>query len=361
MMGNLEGGRVPAAVKTAPAWRHALYEVASLLTFPQRPDHYVEWLFPLYSTTEVRARVEAVRRETENITTLVLRPNSLWRGHRAGQWVALSVEVNGVWLTRCFSISSAPSRLDGLLEVTIKAVPSGRVTPRLVLGATPGMLVRLSQAQGTFVLSEPTPAKLLFVSAGSGITPIMSMLRSKPACPDIRILHFARSASDVPFAAELQKIGGRPGNQVQLVFRDSALDGSLLADLVPDFASRETYVCGPAGLLAATQSALAAVAASSRFHAESFALEAKESTTTGTVTFQRSNRTVEGAHTILAMAEQAELKPQSGCRAGLCHSCTRRKVSGATRDVRTGEVSAEGGVLLQLCVSQPVGPVVIDL
>ena len=360
-MGDLAGGRVPTAVNAVTGWRHTMYELVSLLTFPQKPDHYIERLLPLYSTTEVRARVEAVRKETENTTTLLLRPNRLWRGHRAGQWVELSVEVNGVWLTRCFSISSAPSRPDGLLEVTIKALPSGRVTPRLVFGSSPGMLLRLSQAQGTFVLPEPTPAKLLFISAGSGITPIMSMLRSKPACPDIRVLHFARSASDVPFAAELQNIGGRPGNQVQLVFGDSALDGRLLAELVPDFASRETYACGPASLLAATQSALAAVAASSRFHAESFAQEAKEATTSGTVTFQRSNRTVEGGHTILAMAEQAELKPQSGCRAGLCHSCTRRKVSGATRDIRTGEVSAEGGVLLQLCVSQPVGPVVIDL
>ena len=360
-MGDLAGGRVPTAVNAATGWRHTMYELASLKTIPQKPGHYVELLFPLYSTSEVRARVEGVRKETENTTTLLLRPNRLWRGHRAGQWVELSVEVNGVWLTRCFSIASAPSRPDGLLEVTIKALPNGRVTPRLVFGASPGMLVRLSQAQGTFVLPEPTPTKLLFISAGSGITPIMSMLRSKPACPDIRVLHFARSASDVPFAAELQNIGGRQGNQVQLVFGDSALDGRLLAELVPDFASRETYACGPASLLAATQSALAAVAASSRFHAESFAQEAKEATTTGTVTFQRSNRTVEGGHTILAMAEQAELKPQSGCRAGLCHTCTRRKVSGATRDTRTGEVSAEGGVLLQLCVSQPVGPVIIDL
>jgi stearoyl-CoA 9-desaturase NADPH oxidoreductase len=360
-MGNLEGGVMSCVTKESTRWWGTLYEVASLLTFPRAPDHFVEWLFPLFSTTEVRACVEAVRRETEQVATLVLRPNHLWRGHRAGQWVALSVEVDGVWLTRCFSISSAPGRIDGLIEVTIKAVPDGRVTPRLVFGATPGMQVRLSQAQGDFVLPAQTPAKLLFISGGSGITPIMSMLRSRPICPDIRIVHFARSSADVPFAAELEAIGELPGVQLQLVSGDSALNEGLLERLVPDFAARETFACGPSSLLAATQEAFASAGASARFHAERFAQVVTDSDTVGTVTFRRSNKTVESRQTLLAAAEQAELKPASGCRAGLCRSCTRRKISGATRDLRTGEVSSEGGVLLQLCVSQPVGPVVIDL
>lgn len=346
------------------------------LTHPHSIDRYLVLVSPTWSIHEVRAEVTHVRRETRDVTTLTLKPNALWRGHRAGQYVALTVEIAGVNRTRCFSISSAPTRASGTFEVTVKARPSGAVTPTLVHHTTPGTVVGLSQAQGDFVLPEVLPERLLFVSGGSGITPLMSMLRALTASggrlPEVTFVHFARSRDDVIFRDALATLA-RTHRSLRLVIeteaesgRPPALDEHSLAAIVPDYDRIETWACGPESLLAATTKAFQARDAIARLHTERFGFAQSPVNTAPTearVRFSRSKveANARDGGSLLAMAEGAGVALASGCRMGICRTCVCRKVSGTTRDLRTGALSEDADVEVQACVSAPVGDVTIDL
>jgi ferredoxin-NADP reductase len=169
---------------------------------PLLPDDYLELINPLWSTRELRGRVERIERETDNAVTIVIKPGFEWEGHAPGQYLRVGVVVDGVHHWRAYSLTSDPSRSDGRICITPKLVEEGKVTPFLVRQAKPGALVRLGGVEGGFVLPDRLPEKLLFVSAGSGITPIMSMLRHlghRDELKDAVHIHSARTEGDVIF------------------------------------------------------------------------------------------------------------------------------------------------------------------
>src|SRR6476660_3960653 len=199
-----ERGAVPNVSK---ARQRALHAVRSLFT-PLLPDDYLELINPLWSTQELRGRIERIIRETPDAVTILIRPGYEWPGHRAGQYLRIGVIVDGVHHWRAYSLTTDPGHPEGLIGITPKLVDAGKVSPYLVRQARPGDIVRLGGVEGTFVLPEPAPSKLLFISAGSGITPIMSMLRSlhrAEAVRDVAHIHSARAASDVIFADRLRE------------------------------------------------------------------------------------------------------------------------------------------------------------
>lgn len=323
------------------------------LAYPRVLDDFVELANPLRARRELRARIVETRRETHDVVTLVLETARPFR-HRAGQWTTLGVTIDGVRHTRCFSIASAENATR--LELTIKALPDGLVTPRIVAGTLDEPLVTLGKAQGDFTMpGEDGQEWPLFVSGGSGITPVMSMLRTlvgTGAADGVTFVHFARSKEDVIFAAELEHLARDLDIRVHV--------GRFDAGALPEgFLDRPTYACGPAPFLAAMEDAYAG--ARGNLHTERFALEAPSSSTSGNVFFRRSGRRADGRGPLLGIAERAGLVPASGCRMGICHSCACRKVSGTTRDVRTGELSTESDVDIRICVSEPVGPVELDI
>src|SRR3954452_19233478 len=149
---------------------------ARCLTTPLLPDDYLGTLNPLWSAGELRGRVEAVHPETADAATIVIRPGRGWTAHRPGQWVRVGLDVEGRRRWRSFSLSSAPQRPDGRITITVKAVSDGLVSRRLVRRTAPGTIVGLTKPEGDFVLPEPPPPLVLFLTAGSGITPVMAML-----------------------------------------------------------------------------------------------------------------------------------------------------------------------------------------
>ncbi len=176
----------------------------SSLSSPLLPDDYLELINPLWSTRELRGRVEKVRRETRDASTVLIKPGYSWSGHKPGQYVRIGVDVNGVRHWRAYSLTSDPYREDGLISITPKRVEAGVVSPYLVDHAKPGTIVTLSNIEGDFVLPDPVPEKLLFISAGSGVTPIMSMLRHLhhyDELGDVVLLHSARHSDEVIFGA----------------------------------------------------------------------------------------------------------------------------------------------------------------
>ena len=363
------------------------------LTAPHGVDRYLEMVNPMWAATEVRARVVDVVRETDGVAegaapvaTLTLQPTSTWRGHRAGQYVQVGIELPGARrTTRCFSISSAASAPGERFTITVRANteapdPARSVSSFLVHEARPGQMVHLSQAQGDFTLTEspatPTNNRLLMISGGSGITPVMSQLRTLlrdgydgHVGRKVTFLHFARSPEDQIFADELAAIAAADnGVDVHLRYGDQRFSEFELRRLVPDFRDTDTWACGPAGLIELVGEAYgvsAGATAGSRLRVEFFKLATAGSpagSAEGDVTFARAGRTAANTGaSLLEQAEAAGLTPEFGCRMGICFSCTSRKTEGTVRNLLTGETSSVPDEDIRICVSAPDGDCVVDL
>lgn len=345
------------------------------LTYPHSVDNYLELVSPLWSLDRIRAVVVDVVRETPDVVTLVLRPNENFPGFRAGQYAAITIEVDGTRHTRCFSFSSAPERSDGLVTLTVKArTTGGLVSPYLARNARRGLRVELAKPQGAFVLPEKLPERLLFISGGSGITPCMSMLRSLARAAyagRIAFVHYARSPEDVIFREELRELDARLDNLELIIETESelgrlpGLDERSLSRIAPDYECWDCWVCGPQPLMNAACRLFEARGARERVRTEQFVLApaaAAQQGEAGTLRFARSGSQVDGDdRTLLEQAEAAGLTPASGCRMGICQSCRCRKIGGTTRDLRSGELSSEDETDIQLCVSVPVGDVTLEL
>ncbi|WP_409329432.1 ferredoxin reductase [Trujillonella humicola] len=363
----------PSASPARPrltALRDRVLRLAEFATTPLLPSDYLDLVDPLRSGAALRGRIEAVHRETRDAATLVIRPGRDWRPHVPGQYVRLGVDVDGVRRWRAYSITSVLGRADGCFTVTVKAIPGGVVSNHLVHRTSPGAIVQLDQATGDFTLPAPRPRRALFVTAGSGITPVMGILRNRATDDDVDVVvvHSAPTADDVIFGAELRELAA--AGRIRLVEQHTDTAGMLsaaeVAGLVPDLAERPTWACGPVGMLDALEEHWAGAGLADRLYTERFrpAVVATDGEG-GTVAFTGSGTTVEagGATPILDAAEEAGVLMPSGCRMGICFGCVLPLREGAVRDLRTGEVTTAApgdGVLVQTCVSAPAGACAID-
>ena len=341
-----------------------LLKAAKALTTPLLPDDYLGYLNPLWSTREPRGRIDAVIAETRDSATLWIKPGPGWPAHVPGQYVRIGVDIDGVRHWRTYSFTSLPRRRDGRFSITVKAIPDGFVSRHLVHDTAPGTIVRLAAPAGEFVLPDPLPAKLLFVTAGSGVTPVMGMLRDlgeRRAIRDVVHVHIAPAPEDAIFGAELRRL--RHGHSGYTLHEHHDAGGEFftpahLDALVGDHDERAAWACGPAGLLDALGAHLEDLTVE-RFRPVVAAVEGEG----GTVTFTRSEKTVEvdGATPLLVAGESAGALLPNGCRMGICHTCVGRLRAGAVRDLRTGEVCDTEGDLVRTCVSTAAGPVEIEL
>lgn len=345
-----------------------LARMAEAVATPLVPADYLDLVAPLRATADLRGRVVAVHAEARDSATVVVRPGRSWRGHVPGQYVRVGVDVDGVRHWRAYSLTSVPSAPDGLLSITVKAIPDGRVSGHLVRRLRPGTLLHLDQATGDFVLGRHR-GSTLFVTAGSGITPVLGMLRSQlDELGDVVLVHSAPTADDVVHGPELRGLAA--ARRLRLVERHTDADGVLtpsdLDDLVPDWRERRTWACGPTGLLDACEEHWEAAGLADRLHTERFRPVVVNEAEGGTVTFARTGTTVEadGGTTLLDAGEDAGVLMPSGCRMGICFGCVVPLRRGAVRDLRTGDLTTavpEDGILIQTCVSAAAGPCDIDL
>jgi len=366
----------PSARAARISLRDRVIRLAEQVTTPLLPSDYLDMLSPLRSGADLRGRIMSVEPETADAATIVIRPGADWAGHVPGQYVRIGIDVDGVRQWRAYSLTHGP-RADGHISITVKAVPEGKVSNHLVRRAQPGTLVHLEQAAGEFVL--PTDGgKLLFVTAGSGITPVVGMLRnlfpvsdsgavrlSRSAGYDITVVHVAPSEPDSIFIANLRELD--EAGLINLVARYDDVHGVLdvadLATLVPEFQERTTFACGPPGLLDALET----------HHGEhgipllteQFKVATVEAGEGGTVTFTNGVTVdADGATPILDAGEAAGVLMPSGCRMGICYGCVLPLRQGAVRDLRSGDVTTAApgdGVLIQTCVSAAAGTCDIDL
>ncbi|WP_345342604.1 ferredoxin reductase [Rhodococcus olei] len=340
---------------------------------PHPLDRYLELVDPMTTVRDLRARVVAVRRATADTVTITLRPTRQWRGFRAGQFVQVGVVVDGVRHTRCYSPAGADRDTD--IELTVKAHAHGLVSGHLRERVEVGTVVTLSQAAGTFTLPTPRPPRVLLISGGSGITPVMSMLRTLVAegyRGDVTFLHYANRAEGVPYLAELRACAAGNANvNIVLAYTDSGggdLRGRFGAEhldvAAPWWREAETYLCGPASLMRSVREQYDRHAPGDRLHVEEFApvVASPDPGAAGATTFRASGVTAENTGvSLLEQAEAAGLTPEYGCRMGICFSCTTVRASGCTRNLRTGELDSDPDTPIQLCVSAAVGDVTLSL
>jgi ferredoxin-NADP reductase len=359
---------LPTARPVLRVLRDRALRLAELATTPLLPADYLDIVAPLRAGADLRGRIEAVEPETRDAATLVIRPGADWSGHRPGQYVRIGIDVDGVRHWRAYSLTSSLGRPDGCIAVTVKAIPDGRVSNHLVRRTAPGTVVHLDQAAGDFVLPAQLPAKTLFVTAGSGITPVMGILRNlADEHSDIVVVHSAPTADDVIFAGELRALAA--AGRIRLVEQhtDSAgmLDAAAVRELVPDLAERATWACGPVSMLEALEEHWAAAGIADRLYTERFRPAVLVTGDGGSVSFTRSGTTLEadGATPILDAAEEAGVLMPSGCRMGICYGCVLPLREGAVRDLRTGEITTAApgdGVLVQTCINAAAGACDID-
>lgn len=366
---------------------------------------------------DLTVRCVRITDETADVKTFTFIANPTVRfSHKPGQFVTLDLTINGESILRSYSISSAPSR-SHTLEITVKRVPAAPDVPQAASGLVSNWLhdhlkvgdsIKLSGPFGKFTCAPIPPTKLLMISAGSGITPMMSMSRwiADLVIPaDIVFYHCARSPQDIIFRQELEMMSARLPNFHLAISTTRSLLGqpwygltgrltaSVLQSIAPDFQERTIYVCGPNSFMQATKDLLTGLNfPMQNYYEESFGAPKKSAvakpaavnpavipnalpvalpvgsnghSSQAIVVFAKSNKEIsgDGSESILELAEQEGVKIRSNCRQGVCGACKKRKLEGDVRyesepDALEPDDQAGGYVLT--CVACPVGRVVIE-
>lgn len=366
----------PAPSRTL--WQRLARSLTQHDSFGAYFEPLIQLALPMWSTNGYRTKVLEVRTELPDVYSLVLKPGRGWGGFHAGQFVQIVAEQNGVLCSRYFSISSSPDHYarTGLIELTIRVQDKGRITPWLRHHFADGGWVRISAAQGDFVLPQ-SDEPVLLLAGGSGITPFRSMLnqlRAQNDNRDVQLLYFARDARHFLFQDEFNRLQ-LDNPQLNITLLDNEQHGLISAELLqqycPDFARRQILICGPAPMIALSRNILTDLQVPQQnIGFEYFGAapidQPRSSSDAALVAFRQSGINVdiaagESARSLLEVAENAGLKPVSGCRVGVCHQCICQKQSGVVYNTRTGQYSDTGAGEIQLCISVAASDLVLDL
>lgn len=356
--------------------RHRLKRLLSPFVVPQVFDFWASRVHPLWSWERPLAQLVERRRESADAVTLLLRPNHHWAGFRPGQHVNLGLEVDGVRITRSYSLSEPP-RADGLIAVTVKTMPGGKLSPVLFERAEKGEIFELGPAFGDMVLPGQPTGEWLFLAAGSGITPLMAMIRAlagQGMPVPLTLVYWARRREEQCFVEELRALAtAHPGFTVHFVLTreparladeyEGRITAELLADLVPVLPGRRVMACGPGGFVETARALLDGRALS--FQAEAFTAPEMPVVDTGEVdvTLARSGRVlkVSRGQPLLAALEAHGVRPPSGCRMGICNTCACGKSAGSVRHLPSGALDHEPVQALKLCIHGAATDMTLDL
>ncbi len=352
--------------------RQQVSRIGRALTSPLLPDDYFALIKPTWSTRELTGTVIRVRRHHGNAATIVVKPDFEWPEHTPGQYLRIGMEVNGIRHWRAYTITSDPAHPEGVVSVTVKHTEGGKMSPIFVQQVHVGQKVYLGEVEGEFTLPDPLPKSALFISGGSGITPIMSMLREldrRDALDDAVHIHSCRTADDMIFGGMLRKLPDRrSGYQLIEIHTEDEprFTPDQLDDRCPDWREREVFLSGPREMMDAVEERFEKEGRSEHLHTERFQPVVGNGGgdgSGGTVHFRVSDCEAEcdAGVSILVGGEEAGASLAFGCRMGICHTCVGRLQDGAVRDVRTGQVEQASGQMIRICISAPEGHVEVDL
>ena len=352
-----------------------IQQVGDILATPLAPSRYLETINPLWSN-HARGKVVDIQQEAEDAVTLVIRPNRAFPAARAGQYIQLGVDINGVRHWRCYSLTRVPGQHGRVLSVSVRQIEGGQVSTYINRQLAVGSLVHLKPAAGEFVLPPERSEKLLFISAGSGVTPVMGMLRELQADrpeQDVVALHFTPDYPRCLFAGELRAMNSAHRRVQISVTRGLGADGDLqghfsaemLERVCPDWRERTAYVCGPNTLIDACREHWLAEGRPQQLKQEAFMPKrgVAQPGAGGVVMFEVSGKQVnaDGKTPLLEVAESAGLSPEHGCRMGICCGCLATLKDGQVQDMTNGEIHNEPGEKVRICVCAAAGDVKLEL
>lgn len=331
-------------------------------------DFWSRKVHPLWSWQQPLAQVVAKQAESADSMTLVLKPNRHVCDFKAGQHIDIRVEIDGRRLSRSYSPRYLPN---GHIAITVKRVASGKVSHWLCDQARPGDTVLLTAPYGDMTLADH-PQHAVFLAAGSGITPFMSLIQAHAAeGRRMTLLYWVRDEASVCFAEALKTLSATHANvQVHVLMTQpksavaaSRISGELVQMLVPDLTHTQLYACGPAGFVS-TASEVARLL-QRPFLGEAFSLPelAAGNGEQVRIHLTKSRRTVSVAagEPLLSALEAAGIQPAHGCRRGICNTCACPKSSGTTRNILTQEEQHESVSGLRLCISTASSDLTLDL
>lgn len=367
-----------ATKKPNKIWHWFMGSVTNHNSLAEYFEPIIQMVLPRWRADLIRARIKTIRHESKDMYSLIMKPGRQWQGFQAGQYIELTVEKDGAWISRYFSISSSPAYYarTGLIELSIRIQDKGNITPWLPKALKHGSIVNISQAMGDFTFN-PEHQSVCMIAGGSGITPFRSMLQELSLNPPknnasqtITLLYYARSAQHFLFEEEFNDFKKQNKN-VYLKLMDSELLGNISAAHIglqgQLNSNTHFYICGPSPMIMLSRNILSELNIQpEHIHYEFFGPEPLShdiQADTAAVLFERSNKQVETnqEQTLLELAESNELKPVSGCRIGVCHQCICQKKSGVVYNTKTKAYSDTGAQEIQLCISVPVNDVVLDL
>lgn len=330
----------------------------------------------------------AVRQETPEAKSYFFRPTSGQRlAFEPGQFLTFVFDIDGEEHQRSYTISSSVDA-PGWVSITVKRVPYGVISNWLFHNMTSGAMVSAFPPAGIFTCGVTPSASLLILTAGSGVTPAASMLRSlsdRASQADITLIHFARSPEDMIFTSEMAHWTNTLPNLriIPVITRDSQYGGwvgpvgrlstDLIRALVPDAAERTVYCCGPETFMQDAHKILTGLGVDDdRFHVESFSSEVVEPEyqadihkgATHKIRFEQSDQSVvvDDGGTVLKAAKQSKVRIQTSCKKGVCGTCRVKLLSGTVQIDHKGGIKQreiDQGYILACC-SRPTSDIVVD-
>lgn len=331
------------------------------------------------ASPHIVATVVRIAQETHDTKSYFFQTSTPLNQHKAGAHINIEFSTESGPVKRTYTLSSSP-KLAEQFSITVKRVNQGVASNWLFENLKAGQTISVSQPQGSFVLPYQPAGKILMLSAGSGITPLMSMLRYLAQTgnrSDILFLNYSQSPKDIIFHDELMTLADSHNNITPCfaVERDAisgeTLSGRInkqqLTDVVPDIQEREIYLCGPQPFMKATLKILDAINFNqAQLHLENFTADRNAAAALGysaELTFSSIGKSFKAASskTILEEAEAAGLTPAAACRIGICKTCRCKKQSGITVNLVTGEESSKAGDYILPCVSVAKTATTIEL
>lgn len=334
-------------------------------------DFWASHLNPTWSWNRPLARIVARHIEAQDSVTLTLKPNRHAQPFLAGQHINITAEINGSRVTRSYSPSLVPNK-SGLFTITVKKMSGGKVSNWLYEQAQVGQVLELGAPFGEMTLSE-LHQKHVFLAAGSGITPFLSLIHewvTQGALGDVTLIYWAKTKAELCFVDEFTALTAKYSNlhiHYALTQEQDDLSGrisqAVLKKFVPDLNQRVVYACGPAGFVEQARSLTQKQAKD--FYGEAFSLPliANDSTEQVSIHLSKSNRTlrVASGQPLLAALEAQGLKPESGCRMGICNTCVCTKQAGTTEHILTKDRNHEAGSSVRICISSARSDLTLDL
>lgn len=361
---------VPHPTRPVPGRRRVL----RALVPPKLFDFWASHVSRTLSFERPLARIVAKEQASSDAVTLVLKANRHWAGCAPGQHVIVGAEIDGRRVTRSYSPTWVDRRR---FAITVKAIAGGKLSTHLCDTAKIGDVLDLGDTFGGMTLPQDVYTPQLYLAAGSGITPMIALLRqsfTRGLPMPTTLLYWARTRAELCFVDELRALAARePLFTVRFVLtREDAtaadeatgrIDAPSLATLVPDAAQRHVAACGPGGFVEAAKALLGARSAS--FQAEAFTAPARPDGEGGEVQVELARSgvvlTLPRGVSLLAALEDAGVRPKAGCRMGLCNTCACGKRAGTTRHLFDGIDDAEPASALRICVNAAHTDLVLDL